>query len=1177
VTRRSTPSRLLPLALLIALAISALPGSSPILALTDAKLLQEYGRQSWQTESGLPQNTVHAILQTRDGFLWLATEGGLVRCDGQDLLTFDTANTPQLHSNLINALAEDDRGNLWIGTVEGLLELAPDPLHPHFTLYTTADGLPANDVQTVQTLRQSSGSLLVLTTGGAALLVSGRLQAIPGLTADISPALVTEAPNGALWIAAGRQIVSFAPGAATVTSVFSAAEIPAAIGALQTIAATAQGSLWVGGHNGLALLSPARSSRGENRALLSRRPLILHPAPSDTITALLPQTDGTLWIGTSAGLARYANGVLRAVPADASQTTSRAITASRVLELFPDRGGALWIAYDLGLARLLPPATFPAAIGAAAASDHSRLQTPISVPGVRSIFEDREGDMWFGTDTAGLTVLREQPFTTLTTADGLSGDFVRAVFQPPAGSTRQKEDRGRSSGQNDPADRIWVGTNRGLDLLREGKLSSIPGLSGSIVLALTETSSRSGRDLWIGTPDGLDRLRDGRLTHFTTADGLPDDFVRSLYTDIDGSLWIGTRNGLAHLDSADLDATSLDPAAFTTFSRQDGLGSDVIGAILRTRSGTLWVGTLGGLSRLSGARFRNYTRSLTGPGGLSGDAITALYEDRQGTLWIAAHAAGLTRLRNGVFTALHASQGSLPEEIFSILEDSGNAEDATSPNLWLGSSRGIYRVLLEALNALADQHFATVPSTVYGTADGLRISECSSGGHPAGWRMQDGSLWFATLKGVASIQPGSGTDNRVPPLSAIEQVLIDSPEGGKPPDSSDGSDSSAAPLTIPPGTEHLTLHYAGLSFAAPQKVHFRYKLEGFDRDWIDAGTRRTAFYTHLPPGHYRFLVYAANNDGLWSLASAALPLTLQPHLYQTRWFRLLGGLALIGLGSLLYRSRLRFLAAQYQAVLNERARIAREIHDTLAQGYVGVSVQLEVASRLLPASPEAAASQLEITKQLVRSSLADARSSIWNLRSPQSSDGTEPDTLPHRLAAAVSNTQQTRRLGDSPSIRLDVRGASHLLDRRLEDELLRIAQEAVTNAVRHAGARRIVVTLSYETGSLRLEVADDGIGFTTPPGGFASTGHFGLKGIEERAAAISAQFLLRSERGQGTTLTILCPLHAAPQHPGQRQRPDLKATQPSSHTAAAPAGHTSTSLPSAPAEPAQAMEKKEAL
>jgi ligand-binding sensor domain-containing protein/signal transduction histidine kinase len=1055
----------------IACALACLTPARPAGALNPAKPLREFGRQSWQTESGLPQNTVHAVLQTRDGFLWIATEGGLVRFDGQDQITFDSSNTPELHSNLINDLADDATGALWIATADGLLRLTSGARAPVFTRFTTSNGLPADNVRTLHHLPDRSGDLLLLTSGGAALLRSGHLMPLAGVAADLPAALLTDAPNGAVWIANSQQIVALSTGANTVTPLFPASQIPAEIGTLQAIAVTPKGELWIGGHTGLALLSN------------SRRAVTLHPVPTVSVTALAPGANGALWVGTENGLQQVTNNTLRPIPTEPA--------AGRVLQFYSDRAGALWVAFETGLTRL-PPSTSAAPHG---------LPPLLPLPGVRAAFEDREGDMWFGTDTSGLTVLREQAFSTLTAADGLSDDLVRAVFQDHTGT-------------------LWIGSNRGLDSLRNDRVAAFPALAGTVVLALAETNAATGHPaLWVGTPDGLTRIEDGRLTRFTTANGLPDDFVRSLYTDTDGTLWIGTRNGLAHLVRG----------TFTSYSRLDGLGSDVIGAILRSRSGALWVGTLGGLSRLTRSRFRTYTRQ----NGLSGDAITALHEDQQGSLWIAAHAAGLTRLQRGVFTPVHPPQGALPDEIFSILEDTeGN-------NLWLGSSHGIHRVSLEALDALVDRRSTTLPVAVFGTADGLKISECSSGGHPAAWRMQNGSLWFSTLKGVSSIKPGDGLETPVPPMVAIEQILIDSKDGDKP---------APEDLVIPPGTERLTIHYAGLSFAAPQKTHFRYKLEGFDHDWVDAGTRRTAYYTNLPPGSYRFLIYAANNaytaanSGVWSLAPATLSLTLEPHYYQTLWFRCCLAVMLLLLGYCIYRWRLQIVAARYQAVLEERTRIAREIHDTLAQGYVGVSVQLEVLSRLLRASPERAAGQLEVTKELVRSSLAEARCSIWNLRSPEADNGNASNTLPLRLAAAI----EARRHGDGPALRLEVQGASRILDHRLEDEFLRVAQEAVTNSIRHACARQVSVTLRYENDSLRAQIADDGIGFDPPPEGFTATGHFGLKGMEERAASIGARLQVHSQLGRGTTVILTCALPAA--QPSrldkQRSRDNTSITQP---------------------------------
>ncbi len=1024
-TRKLHPSiRLATLATLLAALLCAGPHAH---ALGTPKPLKQYGRQSWQSDTGLPQNTVHAIVQTRDGYIWMATEGGLVRFDGQDFRTFDTTNTLNLPSASINSLAIDEQNTLWISAASGLVKLEAS----HFAAITTANGLPSNIVRSVYSRR--SDGILVATANGVAIGDSQGFHTLPAITSEITPEQITEDAAGTTWIASGQQLFSLPSGSSTV----SVQTVPEA-GDIQAVASGAPGDLWLGGRNGLVLLRNGK-----------RIPLNLGATNLNT-TALLAMPNGDVYIGTDSGLLEYTHGALKRI----GEKTGT--TAGRVLRLYKDREDNVWIAYDLGITRITPDAP-------------EQLQAPLDIPGVLCIFEDREGDMWFGSDVGGATVLREQAFSTLTTQDGLSDDFIRAVFQDHAGT-------------------IWLGTNRGgLNRISEGKISALrattgkTGLSSNVVLALAESPG----DLWIGTPDGLNRIHNGQLKLFTTADGLPDDFARSLYTDRDGSLWIGTRNGLSHYVHG----------TFTSYSRLDGLGGDLIGSILRTRDGTLWVGTINGLSRFDGTAFKNFTTK----DGLGSDAITTLAEDHEGTLWIASHASGLTRLRNGVFIAIPATKTGLPEEIYSILEaDTTEAEAKTS--LWLGSSKGIFRVPLEALNAFADHRSATLPIESFGTADGMKISECSSGGHPAAWRMADGTLWFATLKGAASIHPASGYENHIAPLTAIEDVLID-----------DQAAPSDQALTIPPGRERITIHYAGLSFRAPQKLRFRYKLENFDRDWIYAGSRRTAFYTNVPAGHYRFVVYSSNGDGIWSEVPGELSFTVRPHFYQTIWFYCLVLVLTALLAYAIYRARVRAVESQYQAVLAERNRIAREIHDTLAQGYVGISVQLEVASRLLQSSKEAAAQQLENTKEYVRSSLAEARSSIWNLRSP----GAESETLPARLAAAVKSRQQSN--GNTPTLRFDVHGTFRPIEPRVEDELLKIAQEAIANAMRHAGASAIAVVLSYDTDWLKLTVTDDGKGFEPATIG---AGHYGLQGMHERAAAIDARLAIDSKPGTGTTVEL---------------------------------------------------------
>ena len=1041
---RTRTSRLLSLGLsILFLTSTSAPG------LGTQRRLEQFGQQTWGSDSGLPQNTVHSVLQTRDGFLWIATEAGLARFDGFTFRTFDTENTPELRSNLINDLKEDSSGALWISTTAGLVRQQAGV----FTAFSVANGLPSDSVSSTWLSRRHRGLLLALTSSGVASLSTGgndtRFTAIEG-TAGLQPidgsSPVIEDDRGEIWIAGARQIFAFNPG----SSAGAAIPVSPELGEITAIASPRPGELWVGGRSGLEILREGAPT--SLRAHL----------PSAEITALLPDSSGGMWIGTSRGLSH--------APGNTSdRVTLTGLDGAPIQRLFLDREGALWIATSRGIARL--------SAGRLDLMPHrSRLA------GVLSISEDREGSIWLGTANAGLTVLREQAFSTVSEADGLSAGFVRAIYQDREGTIWI----GTSGGG---LDRIAPGGDGGLDVGKVTHPQTQPALSSDVVLSIAKT----GADLWVGTPNGLDRIRDGHVRVFTTEDGLADSFVRSLFADTDGSLWIGTRNGLSHLSGG----------AFTSFSRLDGLGSDLIGAILRTRSGDLWVGTLGGLSRWSGNGFTNLTRK----DGLGSDAVTSMLEDSARTLWIGTQGGGLSRLQNGRLTPLPPSTNTLPETPFGILEDAAG-------NLWLSSRKGISRVPLSELNASADgRRTGPLPVRTFGAADGMRISEGSSGGHPAAWRMRDGSLWFATLDGAVFVTPESTVSNRLPPPTVIESVLLNDRLIDA------GETAAGAVLTVPPGKTRIAVAYAGLSFVAPEKVRYRYRLEGFDKDWIDAGSRREAFYTNVPPGPYRFLVLSANNSGVWSTQPAGFRLRVQPTLLQTRWFPALLALGCIAFAFALYRWRVLSVQAQYGAVLGERGRIAREIHDTLAQGYVAIAVQLELTERLLETSKDAALQQLEATRTLVRESLAEARSSIWNLRSQS-----ESDTLPSQLAALAEARSTAAGSSSSrpshPLVKLDIQGTYRPVARSVEKEILRVAQEAVANSVRHARATHIQVKLRYDASTLHLLVADDGNGFAHSAEDLRRNRHFGLQGMRERAERIGARLSVQSTPGQGTTVDL---------------------------------------------------------
>jgi signal transduction histidine kinase len=384
----------------------------------------------------------------------------------------------------------------------------------------------------------------------------------------------------------------------------------------------------------------------------------------------------------------------------------------------------------------------------------------------------------------------------------------------------------------------------------------------------------------------------------------------------------------------------------------------------------------------------------------------------------------------------------------------------------------------------------------------LRGRETATNSHPSAWRTRDGHLWFATPKGLVEVDPAHFPVNTVPPPVALERFAVD--------DLPQPLRGAASFIRIPAGHVHFQFDYAGLSFAAPQKVRYRFKLEGFDRDWTEAGTRRSAYYTNIPPGRYTFRVQAANNDGLWSTEGASLKFELRPHFYQTAWFYALLLAALAGLVVLLLRLRLRRAEGEFHAVLGERNRIAREIHDTLAQGYVGISVQLEVLAELLRhKKTEAAEKHLDLTRGYVREGLADARQSIWALRS-QDSDET---TLPVRLRRIVESES-----GHGLDAKFSIFGAYRPIPPDTEREFLRVAQEAIHNVKKHAGARHLFVQLEYWPDVIALEVRDDGRGFAAERE--TSPGHYGLTGMRERAAAIGGTLEVTSEPGAGTTIRL---------------------------------------------------------
>jgi signal transduction histidine kinase/ligand-binding sensor domain-containing protein len=934
-------------------------------ALVPTTPLNSMNRQRWAMENGLPQNTIHAIAQTSDGYLWLGTEAGLVRFDGVQFAVFDRGSKPALPDNDVSCLLAMPDGVLWIGTDEGLTRMQRGAVK----VYTTADGLPGNSIRGL--IAGQNGAVMVNTMSGSVSIENGRVSPA-GNFADFVSQKSVALKNGEVATAVlGR----------------------------------------------LALV------RGGHKVAQFSTDIDL---PGSRIQALLADREGALWVGTNRGLAR-------------------------IVDARPE--------YKV---------------------DKLPVTDPLASASIVSLFEDREGNLWVGTETSGLHVLRDQRFSNVGAPEGLSSDETTAVVEDGAG-------------------KLWIGTNGGgLNALRlwsgrpgESTAYAVPDvLLSKVILSLAPVKSPDGvPELWVGTPDGLNRVRGSAVDSFTSADGLPDDFVRSLLVDRDGSLWIGTRHGLAHWWFSPDGRTVV---RRKTLTHADGLGSDIVGALTRDAHGDLWIATLAGLSRLSGGKIANYTTA----NGLSSNVITALDARVDGTVLIGTEDRGWNLWDGSKFYAVGA--GPDHAAIHAILDDGIG-------HLWFATGSGIARCDAFHLSSNACSNWIE-----FGTADGLRSREMATNGHPAAWRSGDGRLWFATPKGLIAVDPAHFPINTVPPPVTIERFTID--------DVDQPLQGAEPSISVSAGRVHFEFDYAAMSFTAPQKVRYRYMLVGFDKGWTEAGSRRTAYYTNIPPGTYTFRVQAVNNDGLWNMTGAALRFELRPRFYQTIWFYVLLALALILLIVFALRYRLRRAEREFRAVLAERNRIAREIHDTLAQGYVGVSVQLEVVSELLRRNRmDAAQKQLDATRETVREGLADARQSIWALRSQDAGE----TTLPVRLRRIVEQSGE-----GGLDARFNIHGAYRALDAATEQEILRIAQEAIHNGKSHAHPQHLWVRLDYTPGEAALEVRDDGQGFVPPvaDGRIESPpGHYGLTGMRERAEGIGGVLEIESAPGEGTAVRLRIP------------------------------------------------------
>ncbi len=764
--------------------------------------------------------------------------------------------------------------------------------------WTTVDGLPDN---TVNAIAQTRDHYFWLGTEAGLARFDGRefvtfdSQNTKEMSDSYIQSLLADREGG-LWIGTGSGLLKLSDG------VFVDYSLKGLVPKSQifAICEDRSGAIWIGTDgSGLVRLKDGRSVQFRTKDGLI----------SDFVRVIREDRAGSLWIGTRGGLSRLKDGAFT------NYTSRNGLPADFVRALHEDEDDGLWIGtYGSGLALLkggkfrtfsrkdgLPSDRIRSISGdkqgnlwistGEGLSFYSRGTFStytkgggLSDPSVNQVFEDEEGTVWAATNNGGLNRLTRTKIVSLTKENGLPSDTTWPIYEDGKG-------------------RMWIGTNAGLCVLKDGEFFSYTakdGLSNELINSIYE----DGRgDIWIGTEGGgLNLFVNGRFKAFTSRQGLSNDAVRAVCGTADGSLWLGTYGG---------GLCRFRDGRFTVFTKKDGLSDDIVSGLYADREGGLWVMTHSAMDLFKDGRFTSYTNR----DGLSDSFVYAIYEDGQGVLWIGTY-AGLTRHKDGVFKRLGAEHGVPGGSVFSILEDGLGS-------LWLGTRTGIFAVKKQDLDDVIDERKNSLSSLALDESDGMENRECTAGAYPPAWKSRDGKLWFPTVKGLAVVDPSGIAVNNQPVPVIIQSVIAD----GKnvPP---------RPPVRLAPGRKRLEFRFAALSFAAPEKTRYRFRLGGFENDWVEAGAHRSASYTNLSPGRYVFRVTASNSDGIWNKDDTFFEFFLKPYFYQTIFFYILSSLAVILAGIAAFNLRVRRLKVRERklvALVKDRTKKLAEANRALGR------------------------------------------------------------------------------------------------------------------------------------------------------------------------------------------------------------------------------------------------------
>jgi ligand-binding sensor domain-containing protein/signal transduction histidine kinase len=967
-----------------------------------------YFTRTWQVEQGLPQNKVTAVVQTRDGYLWVGTYNGLARFDGVRFTVFDENNTPELHSSRITSLFETTNGTLWIGTESGDVSQCKDG---RFTSVPVRANW--NDGKIYAITADDAGDVWLMNEAGELARVrDGKVLSPPsGVVAKVVS--LVRGQDGTVWVDREGRVSLLKHG--QLQPVEFGTITPETYPYIQGIAASRDGGLWVASNGNIRKWKDGRWTADLGAASWGW----------DIVANFAEISAGVLASGTSrAGLWLFFTDQTN-TPAFHLDHTNR-LPSDWVLSLCEDREKNLWCGTSAGLVVIRP----------------SNLEI-ISPPDkwkncpVLSVLPTPDGALWIGTEGAGLYRLQNGGWTNFFSDQGNRNPYVWSLAEDSAG-------------------RIWAGTwGGGLYAQKDDSFDFAPGLENfrPPIPALLF----SGDGLWIGTPAGALYYHNGKIEPFNEIAGKPFGDVRTIAQDKSGALWFGTAGG--------------------------------------------------GLVRRENGNFRRFKKS----DGLSSDFIECLHFADDGAFWIGTFGSGLNRFKNGKFSVINHEQG-LPNSVIGHIESDGRGY------LWMSSYGGILRASENDLNRCADGEMAEAPFLTYGINDGLPTLECSEGLQPAGGKTADGRLWFPTAKGLVVVDPAGASINPLPPPVRIEEMRVDDKNFA------DGND--VRPLKVPPGRHRIEFEYTGLSFAAPEKVRFKCRMNNFETAWADVGTKRVATYNYIPPGSYSFQVTACNNDGVWNETGASLSFEVLPYFWQTTWFRILGGLAtmLVAGGAVWFDTRRRMRrrlerVERQRDIERERSRIAKDIHDDL-----GASL-----TRIVMLSQSNRGEMQLMTKNLDRifataRELTRAMDEIVWAVNPRHD---RLDSLASYLSRFANEYLSVAEIRCRLNLPLHL--PTQPVTAEVRHNLFLAFKEALHNIVKHAAANEVRVDLKLEAAQLALQVADDGCGFdaATSADGHVAAGRLacgnGLENMQRRLVEIGGACEIRSERGRGTTVTFTVP------------------------------------------------------